>query len=169
MAPPRRALTVRASVANMRSSPGPVEAEYALPLDLPAAFRFVVGSTLVDDGRAVIGCSDSSGAWLRVYDADKGADITAADTALSVGDGAWRTIPVGALVLDLPLTLSTTNARPGATIEVTRLDVGSAVVPISNGGIAGGTLVTLPHTARSFALFYFNGINWELRRSGLLL
>ncbi len=153
----------------MRSSPGPIAEEYALPLDLPQPFRFAVGSTLVDDGRAVLGCSDSSGAWLRVYDADKGADITAATTTLAVGDGAWRAIPVAALVANLQLTLSTTNARKGATLEVVRLDVGAWTVPITNGGAGAGLLTTLPLSARSFAVFYFNGVDWEPRRSGLLL
>jgi hypothetical protein len=156
-------------VANIRSSPGPVGEEYALPLDLPWAFRFAVGSTLVDDGRTVLSCSDSSGAWLRVYDADKGADITAATTTLAVGDGAWRAIPAATLVANLPLTLSTTNARAGATLEVVRLDVGAFTVPLTNGGTGGGLLTTLPISVRSFARFYFNGIDWEPRRSGLLL
>jgi hypothetical protein len=162
MPTPRRALTVRASVANLRSSPGPVVEEYALPLDLPVPFYFAVGSTLEDDGRTVLGCSDSSGAWLRLYDADKGDDLTALDTTLAVGDGAWRSIPAGTLVANLTLAPSTVNARAGATIEVVRLDVSAYTVAL-------GAVVTLPAGVRSFAILYSTGTAWELRRSGLML
>ena len=169
---PRLAAIVRASVAAIRADLAVPTERYAIPLDLPALFRWAIGSTLADDGFTVIvptGSSNYQGAWLRVREADKGADLTAATTSLTVGGKRWRRIPVATLTANQSIALSTTNAASGDWLHVSREDVGAYTVTLTNSGPAAGTVATLPVSARSWALFYFDGTNWLHRASGLSL
>lgn len=163
---------IHASIAAMRADRAVPTERYAIPLDLPALFRWAVGSVLADDGFTVIvptGGSSYLGAWLRVREDDKGANLTSSTATLTVGGKRWRRIPTGTLTGNLSIALSTTNAAAGDWILITREDVGAFTVALTNSGPAAGTVVTLPVSARSKALVYFDGTNWLLRDSGLLL
>lgn len=171
MAYPRLAATIRSTLAALRADLGPALERYSIPLDRPRLFRWAVGSLLAHDAWTTVVPlgGGTAGAWLEVREDDKGADIVQADTTLTVGGKRWRRIAVGALSANLSLTLSTTNAAAGDVLEVTRLDVGAYTVAFVNGGVGAGTLVTLPVSARSRALFYFDGTNWLLRASHLMI
>ena len=169
---PRLAAIVRASVAAMQADLATPTERYAIPLDVPALFRWAVGSILADDGWTVIvptASSNYSGAWLRIREADKGADLTAATATLTVGGKRWRRIPAATLTANQSIALSTTNAAAGDWIHVSREDVGAYTVALTNGGPAAGTVVTLPISAKAWALVYFDGTNWLHRASGLSL
>lgn len=166
-----QAIRVRPSAASVRSDQGPPVAHYALILDLPGApFRFAAGSSAAEDGWTAIVPTGggTAGAWLRCREADKGANITGT-AAITVGGKRWRRIAVGALSANATLTLSTTNAVEGDIIEFTRLDVGAYTVAFVNGGAGAGTLATMPVSARAFVSVYFDGTDWLLRDSHLML
>jgi len=172
MADARRASTVL-STATLRADRGPMlPVRFASVLELGGAlFRYVVGSVLPDDGRTVIvpQGGGTGGAWERVREDDRGADLTDADATLLIGDGAWRVLPASTLSANRTKTLGTANAKPGDRITITRLDVGAFTVPVVNGGLGGGVLTTLPVSAKSFAVLQFSGADWALRASALLL
>lgn len=169
----RLAPTIYSTAAYLGTQFGPLIPHYAVPLDLGELFRWVPDSALVPDDVAVIGYQGgSAGAWQRVRRPDQGADLTGLATGnmtLTVGGRGWRVIPTGTLAANRAITLATTNAEAGDTIEITRLDVGAFTVALVNGGPAAGTLCTLPVSARSWARLYFNGDNWLHRASALML
>ena len=167
----RQAASVRQSVAEMRADRGPPIVHYAVPLDMPGLFRWVADSALADDGVTVIVPTGGGalGAWVRVREADRGADLTDANATLVVGGKRWRTLPAATLTANRTATLGTTNAAAGDTIGITRLDVGAFTYAIANGGAGGGTLATMPVSARAHLVAYFDGTNWSHRASGLLL
>lgn len=172
MSPPRISPTVVSDVTVMRGDVGPAQpARYRIPLDLGALFRFVVGSSLPDDGWNVIVPTGGGtfGAWQRVTASDRGDDLTNADTTIQIGGKPWRVLPAATLSTDRVLTLGTVNAQDGDTFDITRLDASAFLYTIANGGPGAGTLVTLPISARSFARFQFDGANWALRDSHLML
>ncbi len=157
----RRAITVvSAGVAALRSQTGPQLEQYVIPLDVPALFRWSLASALLDDGRTVLqGSGGFLGAWIRVRENIKGDDITG-DSAVAVGGNRYRRIT--GLSGNATLTLSTTNAAAGDWILFVRSDTGAHTVDI-------GGLVTMPVSAKSWALVYFNGTSWEAGPSGLML
>ena len=169
---PRLFAIIRNSIAHLRADTAREPEGYVIPVDVPALFRWVLGSTLADDGFTVIvptGTSSYLGAWIRVREDDKGTDLTSATTSLTVGGKRWRRIPTGTLSANQTIALSTTTAAAGDWILITREDVGAYTVALTNSGPAAGTAVTLPVSARSWALVYFDGINWLHRASGLSL
>ena len=97
-----------------------------------------------------------------------GAPITGTAT-LTVGGRQRRRIAAAALSASATLTLSTLGAVAGDTIAVTRLDVGAYTVALVNGGPAAGTLATMPVSARAYARAYFDGVDWLLDDSHLML
>lgn len=165
---PRLAATVRASVAALAADYGPLAERYAIPLDVPALFRWVVGSSATADSVNVMShTGGGAGRWVRVRNADDGANLTDADVTLSVPN-RWHRLPASTpLTANRAATLSTTNAVRGDEYEFTRLDVGAFNLVFTNAGTAGGTVATMP--ARSFLRVYFDGADWLHRASGLLL
>lgn len=157
----RRAATVIiGGIAALRSQAGPYLAQYVIPLDVPALFRWSLGSALLDDGVTVLtGTGGFTGAWLRVREDIKGANITAT-APITVGGNRLRYIT--ALSADAALTLSTTNAVAGDWILFVRTDTSAYTVDV-------GGLVTMPVSVRSWALVYFNGTAWQAGPSGLSL
>ena len=169
---PRLAATIRASLAAIRADLAPPTERYCFPLDLGAVFRWSLGSLLADDGFTTVvptGGSNYFGTWTRVRTPDLGANITAATATLAVGGKRCRRIPVATLTANLTLTLLTTNAEAGDWIEIPRSDVGAFTVAIVNGGPAAGTLVTLPISVRSYARIDFDGTDFFVRDSHLML
>ena len=169
---PRLFAIIRNSIAHLRADTARETEGYVTPLDVPALFRWVLGSQLADDGWTTIvptGTSSYIGAWVRVREDDKGADLTSSSTSLTVGGKRWRRIPISTLSADQTIALSTTNAAAGDWILITREDVGAYTVALTNSGPAAGTVVTLPVSARSWALLYFDGVNWLHRASGMSL
>ncbi len=154
----RRALTVVQGIAQLRAGRGPALEEYLLPLDMPAVFRWALGSSLVDDGRTVLGyLGGFPGAWLRVREDIKGPDITGSG-AVTVGGNRLRFIT--ALGADAALALSTTNAAPGDWIMFVRSDTSAHTVDI-------GGLVMMPASGRSWAMVYFSAsLAWQAGPSG---
>lgn len=168
----RPVATVMGTAALVRSDRGPQTRRYRSIAEFGGAlFRFIVGSSLADDGRTVIVPTGggTGGAWVREREDDRGSDLSDSDGGLTVGDGGWRVMPAATLTSNRTLTLSTTNAAAGDRILVTRLDVTVNTVAIVNGGPGAGTLATLPASLRSMAEAQFDGTNWVLRQSGLLL
>ncbi len=158
------AIVVRLTAATLSSLPGSPLAHYAMVLDLGRVFRWAPNSVLVADGRTVLGSSGGyAGAWIAVREDDAGADLTDDNETLTVGDGGWRTMPSATLTDDRVLTLSTVNAMAGDQISITRLDATGYNMSLVNGGIAGGTVVTM--IAETVATVQFNGTNWRLRSS----
>lgn len=71
MAYPLRAATIYPSRAVMQSSRGPLVEEYAIPLDYPRLYRFLVNDTSTDDGIRILSPSGGgAGNWLLVDDQD---------------------------------------------------------------------------------------------------
>jgi len=168
---PDRTFDIVATVAELRARPGTYLARYAWVLELGTPFRWVLNSTATNDGRTVITSlvGGFQGAWLRCRTPDAGADLGDADATLTVGGGFWYTLPAATLTANRVVTLDPTNAEAGDPIEVTRLDTTAYTLTVVNGGPASGTLFTMPVSARSFALAYFNGSDFVPRRSGLML
>lgn len=166
-----RTITVVATVAELRAVPGPEWARYVFVLELGRVFRWVPLSALTHDGRAVITSTVGgfSGAWLLVRPTGEPVALGDGNATIGIGDGAWRRLATGTLTAHRTATLSTTNAAAGDEIEVTRLDVEAFTYALVNGGPGAGTLVTLPASLRSFAVLHFDGTNWLLRRSALML
>lgn len=168
---PLPALPIVPSTGFLRDGVGPTIPAYALPLTLPKPFRWVLGSTETNNGITAIASigPGNPGAWLDMPLPDQGADLADADALVGVGGNVWRVLPAGTLTANRALVLDPVGARQGHVIEVTRFDVSAHTVTVTNGGTGAGLLVTLPASARSNALFYFNGVDWLLRRSGLML
>lgn len=168
---PSTEIRVFSTVAELRAVPGLMVAHYAFILATGRVYRWLPASPLTHDGRTVITSSvgGSAGAWIAVRSPDEGEDLEDGNATITVGDGAWRTLPASTLTASATLTLSTTAATAGDTIEITRHDVGAYTYAIVNGGTGAGTLATMPVSARSHVTAYFDGANWLHRRSGLLL
>jgi hypothetical protein len=170
MADPRRAITVVPSIATIQSGAGPNEKHYYLPLDRPVPYQFVLGDTTTDDGwTAIEPSSGTVGRFLDMPEPQQGADLADGNATIYVNGKQWRVLPAATLSANSTLTLSTTGAREGHWIEVTRLDVGAYTYAVVNGGPGAGTLCTMPVSTRAWGFFYFNGTNWLHRRSGLML
>lgn len=167
-----KAITVRASVADMRNRRGPSVPYYNYPLDRGRIFRFEEANLLVDDGTTVIGTNGQGtlGRWLLVREPIQGADLTdTAAQAIVVADDFWRVLPAIPITQNITLTLGTTNAEEGDVITLTRLDVAAFTVAIVNGGPGAGTLVTFPVSAQASGDFYFDGTNWLKMRAATML
>lgn len=167
-----RAITVRASVADIRQRRGPQIPHYNMALDTGRVYRFVEASTLTDDGRTVIGTNGQgkAGRWLLIREPIKGADLT--DTAaqtIGVKDGNLFVLPAIPITQAIVVTLEDVNAEAGDIITLTRLDVAAFTVAVANGGPGGGTLVTFPSAGQAFGDFHFDGTNWEKMRAAVML
>lgn len=170
MANPRRAPTVMASVAAVAADQGPLLEHYAIPLDQPSLYRWIVGDSSTVNGETVLGHTGGTvGRWLRVRPQLLGANLTNAPATIYAGEKAWRRLPAGTLTANRVLTLGTTGASAGDTITVTRLDVSAWTYAVVNGGAGAGTLITLPASQKWFADFYFDGTDWLLVRAGQMV
>ncbi len=172
--PPRQAAVVHTTVAHLRQELGQVVEHYAVVLELGGAlFKSSTDGddvALTDDGVTVIQASGGTQcAWIRCRENEQGDNLAAGSQTITVADGRWRVLPVSTLAGDVTWTLSVSGAVAGDWIEFTRLDVTGYTVAIVNGGVAAGTLMTLPTGQRSHARLAFNGVNWIHRDSGLLL
>ena len=169
--PAPQAVRVYPSLASMRSAPGPAVPHYALPLDAAGApYRWAPSSAAVEDAWTIIVPTGGGfpGAWIRMREDSLGEPITGTAT-LTVGGRPRRRIAAAALSASATLTLSTTGAVAGDWIAVTRLDVGAFTVALVNGGPAAGTLATMPVSARAYTRAYFDGVDWLLDDSHLML
>jgi hypothetical protein len=166
-----RAITTVATLAGLRSMRGPYAEHFVFVVETGRVYRWVRDSALVDDARTVIVplVGGFPGAWLLVRTPDAGDPLGDANATITMGGGAWRTLPAGTLTANRTLTLDPAGAAAGDDLEVTRLDLGAFTLALVNGGPAGGTIVTLPAAARSFAVAYFDGGNFVHRRSALML
>ena len=100
------AIVVRLTASALSSLPGQPLARYAYVLDLGRVFRWSPGSVLVADTRTVLAASGgTAGAWLLVRHDDAGAALTDAAETLTVGGGAWRTLPAATLTAARAKTL----------------------------------------------------------------
>lgn len=170
MSDPRRAVTVVPTIATIQSGVGPYVPDYLLPLDRPVVYRWAAGNTTTDDDwTALEPSSGSAGRYLDIPEQDHGDDLGDGNATIQVGGKRWRVLPVSTLTQNSVLTLGTTGARAGHCLDVTRLDVEAYTYAIANGGAGGGTLCTMPVSARAWGSFYFDGTNWLHRRSGLML
>jgi hypothetical protein len=170
MSDARRAITIVPTIAVIQSGTGPYVADYLCPLDRPVLYRWAAGDTTTDDSWTALEPSlGSAGRYLDVPELDKGSDLGDGNATIYVSGKRWRRLPAATLTGNSTLTLGTTGAREGHTIEVTRLDVGAYTYAIVNGGAGAGTLCTMPVSARAWAYFYFDGTNWLHRRSCLML
>lgn len=170
MANPRRSATVMQSIAAIEADRGPDLEKYAVPLDSPRMFKWVVGNTDTADSFVTLAhTSGTTGRWLDVPCPDKGSDLTDASVTITVGQKFWRVLPAATLTANRTITLGTTNARAGHTLELTRLDSTAFTLAIVNGGPLAGTLVTLPASERWWAKFYFNGADWVRRAEAKLI
>lgn len=176
--PPRQAAVVHATVAHLRADPGPSVEHYAVVLEQGAAvFKSSTDPddvALADDGINVIAATGAGGVpavWLRQSDLanDRGVDIGPGNQTIAVAGGYWRVLPAATLVANATWTLSPSGIVGFPELELTRLDTTSYTVAIVNGGVGGGTIVTLPASSRAMARVKWNGTNWTLRSSGLLL
>ncbi len=169
MANPRRAATIRLTVANIEADVGLNLPSYVVPLDQPRLYRWAVGDLLTPDSITVLDHSGGvAGNWLEVVEDDAGAALTDANATIQVGGNRWRVLPAATLSANRILTLGTTNAQAGHTIDVTRLDAEAFTYAIANGGAGAGTLITFPVSARYWAKLQFDGTNWKLRAAGAM-
>lgn len=174
--PPRQAAVVHATVAHLRADPGPIVEHYAIVLELGGAvFKSATdgsNTAIADDGINVIGTTGGTAAvWVRQFENERGADIGAGNQTITIAGGRWRVLPAATLGGNAIWTLSVVGVPVGShpSLEFTRLDVTANTVAIVNGGPAASTLTTLPVSAKSGARVEFDGTNWVLRSSGLLL
>lgn len=169
-----RAIVIAATPADLRSQVGPSLVQYRWVLSLGALYRWAPNSTAIDGGSptstAIVPLVGGfQGAWLRQYSPDNGAPLGNADASITVDGGLWLTLPAGTLSGNHSLTLATTNATLGASLEVTRLDLSAYTLTLINGGPAAGNVCVMPASARSNALAWFDGSNFVHRRSSLML
>lgn len=164
MSNPLRAATVYPSVVAISAARGPDLPAYAVPLDRPALYQWVVGDQTTIDNVETIGHTGGTiGRWRRVAEYDRGADLTDANQTIYVTGDHWRVMPAGTLSTNRTITLGTTGAVRGSEIIVTRMDSSANTLTVVNGGLAAGTLTTLPADYVSYAKFKFDGTNWHLR------
>jgi hypothetical protein len=157
-----RAITVRATVANMQTRRGPPIAHYNLALDVGRVYRFEVANVLVDDGLTVLDVSGGTpGRWLEVRRVLDGVDLVDGAQDLTVGGNVLRFLPAATLTANSVATLKTTNAERGDVIRITREDVGAFTFAVDNDGPGAGTLHTFPVSVAGWAEFYFDGTNWR--------
>ncbi len=169
MANPRRAATIRLGSTYMASDRGPQVPHYNMPLNMPALYKWVPGSTATVDGVMVLGHSGgTSGRWIRARMQLQGDDLGDGNATIQVGGNLWRVLPAGTLSTNSQLTLGTTNAAEGDIITITRLDIGAYTYAVVNGGPAAGTLTTFPVSTKAFGDFYFNGTNWTPQRAAVM-
>lgn len=158
-----------ASIAAIEADRGPDVEKYAVPLDAPRLYKWIVGSSDTADSVTVLShMGGTAGRWKLQRVTDKGANLTDADVTITIAQGTWRTLPT-ILSANRVCTLGTTNAAAGDMIELTRLDAGAFTYAVVNGGVGAGTLVTLPISQRWWARFYFDGTNWLRRAESQLL
>lgn len=171
MAEPRVSPTIYLTVDTVQSSPGPLTQKFAIILNgARGLYRWVRSSIATDDDWTTLEPSGGmAGAWELLGFPDKGDDLSDGNATIQVGGKDWRVLPAGTLGANRTLTLGTTNAREGYTIEITRLDVGAYTYAIVNGGPAAGTLATMPVSQRARFVGYFDGTNWTHRCSHLML
>lgn len=96
-----------------------------------------------------------------------GAALTDADATITVAGGNRRVLSASTLTDNRTITLGTSGAANGDTIEIVRFDTGAYTVAVVNGGVGAGTLLTFAVSARLYAKFKFDGTDWALdeRRS----
>lgn len=166
-----RAITVRQTVAEMKSRRGPLVQHFNMPLDRGRTFRWVLDeNTLVADDLAVIEGSGQGnvGRWVLIREPVDGADLAnLASQSIDVGGDFWRVMPT--IGQTSTVTLATTNAERGDIITLTRTDASAFTLAIINGGPAAGTLVTFPVSLQGFGDFYFDGTNWLKMRAATML
>ena len=149
--------------------PGPGQEEYRIHLDSGVMHRFAVGDTKTAEGWDVVAPSGgATGNWLAVLEPDQGDDLGNANVTITVGQKRWRVLPAATLTGNKTITLGTTNARDGHTIEITRLDTTAYTLAIVNGGSGGGTLMTMAASERTFCKAYFDGTDWLLREGHVI-
>ncbi len=165
-----RCPTIKTSAANMATQRGPTIPHYNIPLDLPSLFKWIPGGSDTVDSVTVFGYQGGTpGVWRRVRLPLLGDDLTNADATIDPQGNYIRQLPAATLDDDRVATMGLTNALAGDMITIVRLDVGAYTYTINNGGPAAGTLTVLPISAKAFADLYFDGTNWIVLRSGLLL
>lgn len=170
MANPRRAATIRTSIAAMQADFGPKITHYNSPLDKPRLYRWSVGATDTIDNVTVLGHNGGTpGRWFLVRDDTKGADLTDNDETIAVGDNFFRVLPAATpLTAQRVKTLSPTNAAAGDIVHILRQGLGAFDMLIDNGGPAAGTIFTLPASQSWWARVYFDGANWIAHSAGQL-
>lgn len=176
MSLPDRNIFVVATVNNLRAVPGQELTRYVYLLDQQAVFRWVLNSGATDDGfLAIVPITGGfMGAWLRERPNERGPNITSASftshaATIGCGVGYWQVIAASSLTANSTITLDSAGAVVGDWKEFTREDTTGYTIDIVNGGIAAGTLTTLPAGMRSFGKWYFDGVNFIRRQSSVLL
>lgn len=82
MANPRRTASIWASVAAIESAAGPPIPWYAIPLDRPVLYRWVVGDASAVDHRLVLGANGgTAGRWLQVGQYPRALSATSTSVA----------------------------------------------------------------------------------------
>jgi hypothetical protein len=91
------------------------------------------------------------------------ANLTDADSTISVSDGNQFVLPPATLSTNRTKTLGTSGS-PATTeaITIVRRDVTANTLAVVNGGGGGGTLYTFPVSVKRQATFAFDGTNWYL-------
>lgn len=164
MSNPLKAATIYPSVAAISAARGPDLPAYAVPLDRPALYQWIVGDQTTADNVETIGHTGGTiGRWRRVCEYDRGADLTDANQTIHVTGDHWRVMPAGTLSTNRTVTLGTTGAVRGSELTITRQDSSANTLAIANGGPGGGTLTTLPASYVSYSKFKFDGTNWVMR------
>jgi hypothetical protein len=163
---PRRPALIRATVANVESSPGEQHAnQHVIPLDKPRLYTFIPSGTDTPDSVTVLDVSGGSdGVWRDVPYDDRGTNLTDAAETLYVSGEQWRRLVAGTLTADRTKTLGTTQARAGHSVLITSTESTAYALTIVNGGTAGGTLATM--RGPGYLLAFFDGTNWVARSFG---
>ncbi len=103
--------------------------------------------------------------WVQIGQGGPGTDLTDTSTqTIQSSEGSWRKLPT--LSQGGTLTLGTTAAVKGDTIQITRTSVSANTYAIVNGGTGAGTLYTMIASKLGCAEFYFDGTDWSLKSFG---
>lgn len=174
-----RNIFVMPTAAGLRMVPGQENARYCFVQELGAVFRWVLNSSLTDDGFKVIAVSTGLlGAWVRCA-APSGpltgaALLGNADVTINVGQGFYRQMVASTLTGNRTITLDPGNvAGPptdnGDEIEICRFDVSAYTLTVVNGGPGAGTIKIFPGSVASMLVAVSDGTNFSYKHATLLL
>lgn len=161
---PRQGATVFLTPVLLAADPGPTtDTRYAYVVSLDKHFVWDLYATDTPNNVTVIGTNGNGavGVWRVVSGDDSGAVLTGTTPqTLTVAGGRLRVIPVGALVANLTLNLSTSGAQTNDEIEVVCNDTAAYTVTVVNGGVGAGNLAVKPVSVRGWIRAKFDGTNW---------
>jgi hypothetical protein len=174
MPSPRIPAEIVDTVATLKGRSGFITEHFVAVRDTGLTYRWEPNSTVTTNDREVIGHTGGvAGRFLPIGpfagNAPEGAALVDGGETISVYQGFRRTLPLSTLTGTSVGTLGTVGAEKWAEVHILRLDAEAFTYAIANGGAGSGTLVTFASATPSWGVFYFDGTNWLVRATGVLI